>query len=189
MLYNILLYWVKAPSFDGCRYCLASCVYARTTPDFGGCSNSKKALRRLSSKVCFEQRKTFLAAQFRSHVQSSNQAAKTLHNLRRYRGRGHPPFEPSQKEMSVPPKIFILQKSTLTVNDPLQYQNYLLSLHQLSKQATRAYISPPGFVGSFFVAQNNRYGHRNSSKTRSTQKENGVAHRAKVRQTFRLSRE
>jgi len=58
MLYSILLYWVKAPSFDGCRYCLASCVYARTTPDFGGYSNSKKALRRLSSKVCFEQLKS-----------------------------------------------------------------------------------------------------------------------------------
>lgn len=69
-------------------------------------------------------------------------------------GGGGTPFEPSQKEMSVPPKIFILQKSTLTVNDPLQYQNYLLSLHQLSKQATRAYISPPGFVGSFFINQN-----------------------------------
>lgn len=97
MLYNILSYWVKAPSFNGCRCCLASCVYARTTPDFGGCSNSKKALRRLSSKVCFEQLKTFLAAQFRSHVQSSNQAAKTLHNFRRYRGRGHPPLSRRKK--------------------------------------------------------------------------------------------
>lgn len=110
MLYNILLYWVKAPSFDGCRYCLASCVYARTTPDFGGCSNSKKALRRLSSKVCFEQRKTFLAAQFRSHVQSSNQDGnKGIINLDSLRGvPPTPPLEIADFCMSPPPEIFIL---------------------------------------------------------------------------------
>lgn len=110
MLYSILLYWVKAPSFDGCRYCLASCVYARTTPDFGGYSNSKKALRRLSSKVCFEQLKTFLAAQFRSHVQSSNQDGnKGIINLDSLRGvPPTPPLEVADFCMSPPPEIFIL---------------------------------------------------------------------------------
>lgn len=42
-------------------------------PTSEGAVTQKKALLRLSSKVCFELLKTFLAAQFRSHVQSSSQ--------------------------------------------------------------------------------------------------------------------